>query len=174
MLTQSGGYGVDSPDTLVDHGMALPDLRKDPALRGTLESLLKASGTSFSNPVDVAALLYDVQLLESILAAVLASDSIDGVVFEIAPLYLAHQMRKDVDLAREIPEMLERVRATTSKPILVIIEDIGYDQIRRPLKDKLQSQHFPVFDDILPLARALHLVNRTKHQQSIRAGDNSK
>jgi acyl-CoA synthetase (NDP forming) len=162
MLTLSGGYGVICSDALASHGIVLPDFAGNESLKASLRRELVSIGTSVGNPVDVGAFIYEVDKLEAIAKLVLGDPSVDGLIFEIAPLYVAASLRPDVHLETALPAMLERVKRQVPKPVVVITEDIGYESVKNDLTIRLRELKIPVFDDISHIARALRYVNNLK------------
>nr|MDO8109522.1 CoA-binding protein [Candidatus Sigynarchaeota archaeon] len=157
LLTLSGGYGVVCSDVLASHDIRLPEFSI--TIKESLAHILSASGTSLNNPVDVGSFIYDVDKLEAILHAVLNDPAIDGVIFEIVPIYIAAQMRGDpLDVA--LPAMLRRIKQQHDKPVVAIIEDIGYDAIRQGLKRSLRELNIPVYPDIAQIARTIRFINK--------------
>ncbi|MHA1372359.1 MAG: CoA-binding protein, partial [Promethearchaeota archaeon] len=153
LISLSGGFGVVAVDTLSKHGITLPAFTRDEKIKSALKPLFNVRGTSFNNPIDLAAMLYQVEKLEEIIGVVLSTDKIDGLIFEIAPLYLAHQMRADIDLSDEIHSILENAREKFHKPILVILPPTGYEDLKNKLKGKLQASGIAVYHDILSVSR---------------------
>jgi acyl-CoA synthetase (NDP forming) len=165
MLTLSGGYGVICSDVLACYDIVLPDFAGNESLKASLRRELVSIGTSVGNPVDVGAFIYDVDKLEAIVKLVLGDPSVDGLIFEIAPLYVAASLRPDVHLETALPAMLERVKQGVPKPVVVISEDIGYDSVKNDLTTRLRGLKIPVFDDISHVARTLRYVNDIKHPE---------
>lgn len=165
MLTLSGGYGVICSDALASHGIDMPDFSGNERLNAALRGEISSVGTSIGNPVDVGAFIYDVPKLETIALAVLDDSSVDGLIFEIAPLYVASSIRPEVHLETELPAMLGRVKQHGNKPVIVITENIGYDSVKNDIENRLRSFKIPVFSDILHVARALGYVNRVKPKE---------
>jgi acyl-CoA synthetase (NDP forming) len=165
MLTLSGGYGVICSDALASHGIAMPDFASNVKLNASLRSEIAANGTSIGNPVDVGAFIYEVAKLEAIAKAVLGDPSVDGLIFEIAPLYVAASLRPEVHLETELPAMLGRVKQQSTKPVVVIIEDIGYDAVKNDITTRLRCLKVPVFSDISHIARTLRYVNDVKRPE---------
>jgi acetate---CoA ligase (ADP-forming) len=165
MLTLSGGYGVICSDALASHGIAMPDFAGNERLNGSLRHEIAANGTSVGNPVDVGAFIYEVAKLEAIAKLVLADPSVDGLIFEIAPLYVASSLRPDVHLETELPAMLARVKQHVAKPVVVITEDIGYDAVKADITARLRGLEIPVFSDISHIARTLRYVNDMKRSE---------
>jgi acyl-CoA synthetase (NDP forming) len=159
ILTLSGGYGVICSDTLTSHGIVLPDFVGNARLQESLRHVLGSVGTSIGNPVDVGAFIYDVSKLETIANAVLSEPTIDALIFEIAPLYVASSLRPDVHLETELPDMLDRVKKAARKPILVICEDIGFDAVRNDIVSRLRKVQIPVYADIMHVTRVLRYTN---------------
>jgi acyl-CoA synthetase (NDP forming) len=159
MLTLSGGYGVICSDTLTSYDIVLPDFAGNARLQESLRYVLGSVGTSIGNPVDVGAFIYDVSKLETIANAVLSEPTIDALIFEIAPLYVASSLRPDVHLETELPDMLERVKKASRKPVLVICEDIGFDAVRNDIVSRLRKVQIPVYADIMHVARVLRYTN---------------
>ncbi|MHA1897788.1 MAG: CoA-binding protein, partial [Promethearchaeota archaeon] len=88
------------------------------------------------------------------------------LIFEIPPLYLKYQMRADIDLSEELSKLLIKLKNDIKEkgvliPILVIIEDIGFDNVRNRIKKRLQDENIPVFRDILDIARTLKFFNES-------------
>ncbi|MBN2152377.1 MAG: CoA-binding protein [Candidatus Lokiarchaeota archaeon] len=162
MLTLSGGYGVICSDALASHGVAMPDFSRNESLKESLRQQLVSIGTSVGNPVDVGAFIYEVDKLEAIARTVLADTSVDVLIFEIAPLYVAAGIRPDVHLETALPAMLERVKGRVPKPIVVITEDIGYDDVKADISARLRGMGIPVFDDISHVARTFNYVNASR------------
>ncbi|MEX2684566.1 MAG: CoA-binding protein [Candidatus Sigynarchaeota archaeon] len=163
MLTLSGGYGVICSDVLASHGITMPDFYGNENLKASLRRELASIGTGIGNPIDVGAFIYEVDKIETIAKRVLGDPSIDGLVFEIAPLYVASSLRPDVHLETALPPMLGRLKQLVSKPILVITEDVGYDAVKKDITSRLFNLKIPVFSDISHVARALRYVNGIKH-----------
>jgi acetate---CoA ligase (ADP-forming) len=158
MMTLSGGYGVICSDTLSSHGIVLPAFSEK--TRQTLVNLLTASGTSINNPIDIGAFMYEVDKLEAILDVVLDDDGIDGVIFEIVPVYIAAQMKGE-PLGTALPAMLERIKQRHEKPIVSIIENVGFPEIKQGLKHDLMTLKIPVYDEIMQVARTFKFINKS-------------
>jgi acetyltransferase len=159
MLTLSGGYAVICSDVLTGHGIVIADFSNQ--VREALAGILNSVGTSINNPIDIGGFIYDVDKIEAILDIVLEDGGIDGVIFEITPVYIAAQMRGD-SLGVELAPMLDRVKQRHRKPILSIVENVGYDDIKHDLKRDLTALGIPVYDDIMQVARTLKSINGSK------------
>lgn len=157
LISLSGGYGVVCTDMLADYGIQLPLI--EGTLSDTLSHLFTIPGTSFKNPLDIAVMLYEIEKLDQAIRAILSDSRFDGLLFEIAPLYIAYPMRPGVKLDDLLFGLLKKIRETFKKPIGVIIEDIGFPEIKNALKTRLQAIDIPVFNDIEPFARSIHAVN---------------
>ncbi|MHA1683476.1 MAG: CoA-binding protein [Promethearchaeota archaeon] len=166
LISMSGGYGIVCADVLVQHGVVLPDIETIPHLHDTLSSVFTTIGTSFRNPIDLAVMLFEPEKLETIFRAIMESEAFDAIVFEIPPLYLAHQWRLDINLSEAIFEVLSSIRQLYKKPMIVIIQDVGYDEIKKDLKTRLQEVRVPVYSDILPVARLLQSLQNNKNNQN--------
>ncbi|HME55779.1 MAG TPA: CoA-binding protein [Candidatus Lokiarchaeia archaeon] len=158
LMTLSGGYAVICSDVLASHGIVLPKLSEK--TRESLGNILIASGTSMNNPVDVGALINEVDKLEAILDILLVDDSIDGVIFEINPVHVAAQVGGE-PLEMALPPMLERIKQRHEKLIMTIIENVGYDEIKQDFKQRFRNLGIPVYDDIMQVARTLKFINKT-------------
>nr|MDO8084809.1 CoA-binding protein [Candidatus Sigynarchaeum springense] len=165
MLTLSGGYGVICSDVLASHDITMPDFFGNESLKASLRRELASIGTGIGNPIDVGAFIYEVDKIEAIARHVLSDSSVDGLVFEIAPLYVASSLRPDVHLETALPPMLMRLKQLVPKPIVVITEDVGYDSVKKDIASRLFSLKIPVFSDISHVARALRYINGLKHPE---------
>lgn len=165
ILTLSGGYGVICSDTLATYGIGMPDFTTNDGLKVALRRQIASIGTNLGNPIDVGAFLFEVDKLEAIAQAVLGDPSVDGLIFEIAPLYIASSLYPNVHLETALPAMLGRVKQQVLKPVVVIIEDVGYNSVKDDIVSKLRGLKIPVFADISHVARALRYVNDLKHPE---------
>ncbi|MBD3351300.1 MAG: hypothetical protein GF364_07415 [Candidatus Lokiarchaeota archaeon] len=161
LVSLSGGYGVVCADLLAEYGIKLPRFKVDSVTRNKLSNLFTAKGTSYNNPVDLAVTIYEPEKIGHIFEVILDDGLIDGIIFEIAPLYLTHQMRADINLSEELYNTLKTVKSKCEKPIVVIIQDIGYVDEQLALKRKLQEINIPVYSDILPVTRLLKVLNKS-------------
>jgi acetyltransferase len=159
MMTLSGGYGVICSDVLTSHGVWIAEFSEQ--TRESLAGVLSASGTSLNNPIDVGAFMYDADKLGDILDVVLDDGGIDGVIFEIVPVYIAAQMRGE-PLGTALPAMLDRIKQRHQKPIVSIIENVGYPDIKEGLRHDLKALGIPVYDDIMQVARTFKFINKSR------------
>ncbi|MHA1729779.1 MAG: CoA-binding protein [Promethearchaeota archaeon] len=157
LISISGGYGVICSDILVKYGLELPNFKAK--TMDELSKIITASGTSFNNPIDLAGMLYEFPKLERTFRTIMEDDLIDGIVFEIAPLYLVFRRLPEMDFSVMLYRILKKLRLDYNKPILVIIQDIGFLNLKNHLSLKLQSIGIPVFSGIMPIARTLKVVN---------------
>ena len=100
-------------------------------------------------------------VLEKVFRIVLEDGAVEGVIVEIATPVLAHSFREDRDIFTLTTDLLLKLKKEQEKPIIVLSQDVGDDEIRKRLKEKLQSHDIPVYTDALPLARALRYINRS-------------
>ncbi|MFX0098396.1 MAG: CoA-binding protein [Candidatus Hodarchaeota archaeon] len=160
MISISGGYGVVCSDVLEEHGVHLPDFRKLKDTNEKLTEIMNFKGTSHNNPLDLAVTFVNTEVLEQVLKIVLEEDSVDGIIIEIATYILVHPFRSDMDIFTLTTDLLLKLKKKQEKPIIVITQDVGDDEIRKRLKEKMQSNNIPVYTDVLPLARVLRYINR--------------
>lgn len=160
LASLSGGYGVICSDTLAEHKLNMPYFKEGSVIRERLSKLFTERGTSYNNPIDLAVTIYDPPKLEQIFRIILDESNIDGIIFEIAALYLVYSMKANINLSEELFKVLNNIKKDYRKPILVIIQDIGYREAQSALKDKLQSIDIPVYSDILHIARVLKRLNQ--------------
>ncbi|MHA1338361.1 MAG: CoA-binding protein [Promethearchaeota archaeon] len=176
----SGGYGVICSDLLYEHGITLPSFKDDEDLYAKLSVLFTAKGTSYNNPMDLAVMIYETEKLLDIFKLILNKKYINGLIFEIASLYVAHSMKKDTNLKKDLVEIVEKLiqnqkyhnsnnsnssnnsngkTQKLKKPILVIMQNLGYDEIEKEMKSRFQKHNIPVFRDISILAESLEKYN---------------
>lgn len=154
VVSMSGGYAVICSDVLAAHGIDVPPLGS-----GEMTGPWRA-GTSLSNPVDVGATIYDTRAYARIIDTILTDESIDCIIAEIAPFYVAHPMNRNVDLATELPAILGAARSKRDVTIIAIVENTGDDETKKRLVEALRAAGIPACDDILHVARALQAVTR--------------
>lgn len=158
MVSLSGGYGVICADVLGDYGIELPAISG--RTRDKLNHFFTLPGTSLNNPMDVALLINDSSSVEQILETLLDDPEIEGIIFENSPNNLALPVRPDVDLVTDFINILKKAKKSSPKPIIVIIEDIGFDEIRQRIKRELQGIGIPVYSDITEAAETIEFVNQ--------------
>jgi acetate---CoA ligase (ADP-forming) len=168
LASLSGGYGVICSDTLAEHNINLPYFKDGTKIRENLSKLFTEKGTSYNNPIDLAVTIYDPAKLEKIFRTILDDSSVDGIIFEIAALYLVYSMKSNINLSEELFKMLSNIKKDYKKPFLVIIQDIGFREAQNSLKDKLQSINIPVYSDILHIARTIKKLNIVIEEKSKR------
>jgi len=171
LASLSGGYGVICSDLLMEHNIFLPSFKNDKELYERLSSLMTVKGTSYNNPMDLAVMIYETEVLLKIFKLILSKDDIDGLIFEIASLYVVYSMKKDADLKNDLIKIIQALFQQQNenqkgkfKPIFIIMQELGYEDIEIFMKRKFQEMHVPVFKDISFLAESLEKYNEFYHK----------
>lgn len=160
LITLSGGYGVICSDILNDYGIKLPNFQ--PETKAKLAQIITNSGTSFNNPIDVAVMIYEPAKMEMVFRSILEDPAIQGIIFEMASFYIAHQMNKKSELEEEIPRIFIRLKQLTKKPLIFMTQNVGFEEVRIKLKENMRKIGIPVYSDMIHVARTLNFLNSTK------------
>lgn len=180
LVGNGGGASVLATDAMARLGVRVPGMRED--TRRALRSLDLPAGTSFDNPMDTpsgALRMHDGRIAGSLLAAILAAERPDAILFHInMPQFLTNASIPDRVFDNLVDGIIEtRIADPDATPILLALRSDGsaaIDERKRSARDRALAAGVPVFDEIASALSALthfQQYERFRHRRSAGSTD---
>jgi acyl-CoA synthetase (NDP forming) len=162
IIVISGGTSVVYTDLAIEHGLKVP--KTSPETLEKLNPLIRDVGTSINNPIDLAADYYNDDITKQVVSLSCADSRFDSIIMQ-ADVHNIYQVSKIMD-AEDLIQYLWEAMAKAGKqamekqkkPVLVVIPDVAYPEVRKEAWDIFMKENLPLFRNIREAVGALSRV----------------
>ncbi|MHA1731305.1 MAG: CoA-binding protein [Promethearchaeota archaeon] len=169
VVSLSGGFGVVTTDLFEGLGFTVPQF--SPCTQDRLNAIISASGTSARNPVDLSVMIQDSGTVRKVLDEILGDELVDGVYIELPPWYFdtSHRFSESGEYLDEMVEAFS-LGHEHSKPVVVSIPHVGFEDIRREVVERCMGKRVPVFSNPREVISVFWKVSRyLRRREPLRA-----
>lgn len=151
ILSDGGGHATHAADSLLGHGLRVPDLEPDTQRR--IRNRVPEKAPNVANPVDVLTFASDLDLFYDCADAMLADPNVDALL--LCGYFGGYGANERADEGEDEAEVARRLDGLADKHDKPVVSQTMFAELDSAGANSLQESSIPVFESINQATRCL-------------------